>query len=82
MVLQTVLSVLAVWALLTVLAFALLLVRKALESARAHLQHIEMGVRAIDKQTQPMRDTPRAFARSLREAAELIGAVGLRLPRD
>ena len=81
MVLQAVLSVVAVWALLTVLAFALLLVRKSLESARTHLQHVAMGVRAIDKQTQPMRDTPRVFAQSLREAAELIGAAGDRLPR-
>ena len=81
MVLQTVLSVLAVWGFLTVLAFALLLVRKALESAKTHLQHIEMGVRAIDRQTQPMRDTPRAFARSLRDAAEMIGAVAPRLAR-
>jgi uncharacterized protein YoxC len=52
--LLTVLSVLAVWGLLTVLIVALLLIRKTLEGVRRSLEQITMGVRAIEVQTAPL----------------------------
>jgi hypothetical protein len=72
MLLQTLLTILAVWAFLTVLVFSVLLVRKALESARIHLQHIAMGVRAIEKQTEPLRTVPPAFVDALQEVANTV----------
>jgi uncharacterized protein YoxC len=50
----TVLSVLALWAFLTVLVIALLLIRKVLEAVRRSLEQITMGVRAIEVQTAPL----------------------------
>jgi hypothetical protein len=73
MLLQTLLTILAVWAFLTVLVFSVLLVRKALESARIHLQHIAMGVRAIEKQTEPLGPVLRDVNQSLLHVAELLG---------
>lgn len=53
-VLLTMLSVLALWMFLTELIVALLLVFKALESIRALLEHIAMGVRAIERESAPL----------------------------
>lgn len=52
--LLAVLSVLAVWALLGVLAIGLVLVLKTLQSIRGWLERIAMGVRAIETQTTPL----------------------------
>jgi hypothetical protein len=54
--LLTLLSVLALWAFLTTLIVGLLLVVKPLESIRAVLQRIAMGVRAIERETTPIHD--------------------------
>lgn len=52
--LLTVLSVLAVWALLGLLVVGLLLIFKALDSVRRNLEQIAMGVRAIETETAPL----------------------------
>jgi hypothetical protein len=52
--LLTVLSVLSVWSLLALLIIGLLLIRKTLESVRISLERIAMGVRAIEKETEPL----------------------------
>jgi len=71
--LMTMVSVLALWALLTTLGLGLLLVVKPLESIRVHLERIAMGVRAIERETAPIADLggrlPAATA-TLRDALE------------
>lgn len=52
--LLAVLSVLAVWALLGVLAIGLVMVLKTLQSVRGWLERIAMGVRAIESETAPL----------------------------
>lgn len=52
--LLTILSVLAVWALLTALVAGLLLILKTLESIRGTLQKVTAGVRAIEQETAPL----------------------------
>lgn len=47
-------SVLASWSLLGVLAGGLLLILKPLESVRATLRKITMGLRAIEQETAPL----------------------------
>jgi hypothetical protein len=77
--LLAILSVLAVWALLGVLIFGLLLIIKALQSIRGWLEKITMGVRAIEKQTAPLAAHADALAASLGEAADALGAGARRL---
>ncbi len=48
----TILTGLAVWALLLVLAISLLLIMRVLRSIRQHLEKITFGVRAIEKETE------------------------------
>ena len=50
----TIVSVLALWSLLAILIVGLLLIRKTLESVRVTLERIAMGVRAIEKETEPL----------------------------
>lgn len=50
----TVLSGLALWALLIALVLGLSRVLRALEGIRASLDKIAMGVRAIEKETEPL----------------------------
>jgi uncharacterized protein YoxC len=52
--LLTVLSVLAVWAFLTLLVVGLLVILKALDGVRRNMEQIAMGVRAIEHQTAPI----------------------------
>jgi hypothetical protein len=52
--LLTILSVLALWALLGVLILGLLLILRPLQSVRGYLEKITMGVRAIEHQTLPL----------------------------
>jgi hypothetical protein len=64
----TILSVVAMWAFLTVLVVGLLLVFKVLESVRASLRRIAMGVRAIEQQTKPLGAHASALAETLSRA--------------
>ena len=69
-------SVLAVWALLTVLVLGLLLVLKTLESIRGFMEKIAMGVRAIEQQTLPLGAHADTLAASLAQAppSEVVAA--------
>jgi len=64
----TILSVLAVWALLGVLVIGLLLVLKTLEGVRGSLEKIAMGVRAIEQETKPLSAHIDALAATLAAA--------------
>lgn len=55
--LLTILSVLAVWSLLALLVIGLLLIHKSLQSVMLRLEQITMGVRAIERQTEPLGGT-------------------------
>jgi hypothetical protein len=78
--LLTVLSVLALWALLGVLVFGLLFVIKALQGIRTRLEKIAMGVRAIEHQVRPLgRHAETLAARLERTGAAFSGvAAGFR----
>lgn len=77
--LLTILTVLAVWAFLAVLALGLLLIRKPLESIRGYLEKIAMGVRAIEQQTAPLGGAADALAASLADGAATVGSVARRM---
>ena len=94
--LLTILSVLAVWSLLALLVIGLLLIHKSLQSVMLRLEQITMGVRAIERQSQPLRGQWERIPESLTEAsgalesaadalltagAGLDGAAGRLLPR-
>lgn len=70
--LPIVLSVLAAWALLGVLAVGLLLIVKSLQSVRGWFQQITVGVRAVEQQTQNLDARAGALSDCLRGA---IGAL-------
>jgi hypothetical protein len=54
LLLLTIVSVLALWALLGLLVLGLLLITKPLEGARENLRLIAAGVRAIEHQVAPL----------------------------
>jgi uncharacterized protein YoxC len=70
--LLTTLSVLALWALLGVLIFGLLLILKTLESVRRSMQQITMGVRAIEHQTLPLGVHADSLTQTLGESATAL----------
>lgn len=65
--LLVILSVLALWTLLSLLVVGLLLVLKSLEGVRLHLRKISMGVRAIETETAPLQRHARALGPTLVE---------------
>lgn len=67
-----ILSVLAVWAFLGLLVLGLLFVEKALESIRVSLEHVAMGVRAIEKQTAPLGTGSETVGGRMGEAAHAL----------
>jgi hypothetical protein len=82
--LLTILSVLAVWALLGVLTMGLFLIRKALQDVRIYMEKIAMGVRAIEQQTKftskrteeadaAFKETAKAFSGMAEKFAVLKG---------
>jgi hypothetical protein len=77
--LLTILSALALWAFLTVLVVALLLVLKALEGIRGHLQRITMGVRAIEQETSPLGALARDVGPAMGELRDALAALAARL---
>jgi hypothetical protein len=86
LLLLTILSVVALWALLALLIFGLLLILKPLESIRTSLQKITMGVRAIERQTLPLgvhadalRETFAEAGSSVNVSAEHLASVALAL---
>jgi hypothetical protein len=81
LLLLTILSVLAVWSLLGLLIIGLLLIRKTLESVRLTFERIAMGVRAIEKETEPLGPRALNFAEHLTSAAGHIAALPAALTR-
>ena len=77
--LLTVLSVLAVWALLTLLVIGLLLILKPLEAIRGHLQKINAGVRAIEQETTPLEALTGELGPATRELHDALGGLARRL---
>ena len=74
-----ILSALALWAFLTLLVVALLLVLKTLEGVRTHLQRITMGVRAIEQQTAPLGALAGRLPPAMRELHASLDALAGRL---
>jgi hypothetical protein len=54
--LLTILSVLAFWAFLQLLIFGLYFIYKSLQATRVYLEKITFGVRAIERQSRPLRE--------------------------
>ena len=67
--LLTILTALAVWALLGVLIMGLLMIMKVLEGVRNYLRKIATGVRAIEHETRPLGARMGALAASMNEVA-------------
>ncbi len=68
------LSVLAVWIFLLVLVFGLLIIWKALESVRGSMEKIAMGVRAIEKETDPLAAHAGTLADGIQKTNQVVGA--------
>lgn len=77
--LLTVLSVLALWALLSVLIVGLGLIVKLLESVQGHLEKIATGVRAIETQTAPLEKGARELTAGFGDAEAGLRRVARRL---
>ncbi len=71
--LLTILSVLALWALLGVLIIGLLLILRPLQTIRGYLEKITMGVRAIEHQTGPLGERADLLAKSLGQTSATVG---------
>lgn len=78
-ILLAVLSVLAAWAFLTVLVLGLLLIFKGLQGTESSLEKITMGVRAIERQTDPLDSHAETVAKRLEELAAGLEEAGRRL---
>jgi hypothetical protein len=74
LLLLTVFSVLAVWALLGVLYIGLLLILKSLQSVRGWFEKVNMGLWAIEQQTKPLGSRADTVGITLGEAGEAFGA--------
>ena len=77
--LLTILSTLALWALLGVLIMGLLLILRPLQSVRGYLEKITWGVRAIETQTAPLGARTETLAAGLAELNAALVAVDGRL---
>ncbi len=75
----TLLSKLAAWALLAVLGVGLYQILETLKSVRASLEKITMGVRAIEKETAPLAAHASAAGASLGEVAAAVDATARQL---
>ncbi|MBW3577281.1 MAG: hypothetical protein KY462_06000 [Actinobacteria bacterium] len=74
-----ILSVLAAWALLGVLATGLLLIVKALQSIRGWFEKVVVGVRAVEQQLAPLDAYARALSASTTDTAAALDAAARRL---
>lgn len=78
-VLLTILSVLAVWALLGVIAIGLLLTLKSLQSIRGWFEKIVVGIRASEHQMAPLGAHVDALRVATGEATAALAATRARL---
>lgn len=74
-----VLSVLAAWGLLGVLASALLLTMKSLQSIRGWFEKVTSGLRAVEQQTLPLGSRAEELAATLTAATAAMDAAAQRL---
>lgn len=77
--LLTILTVLAVWTLLAVLAMGLFLILKVLQNVRGYLEKIAWGVRAIEHQLAPLRKQAEETDAALRETESAFASATQRL---
>lgn len=75
----TILSVLAGWTLLGVIAGGLLMILNALKSVRRHMENIAMGVRAIETETAPLGPRAVKLIDGLGQGADGLNAVAARV---
>ncbi len=71
---MAILSVLAVWTFLLVLVIGLLIIWKALESVRGSMEKITLGVRAIEKETDPLGAHAGVLAERIVKTNQVVGA--------
>lgn len=72
--LMAILTVLAVWSFLSVVAIGLLLLIKSLQSIRRWLEQIVMGLRAVEHHTASLGPHVNGLTSSLDEAVGAVGA--------
>lgn len=77
--LLTILSVLLTLGFLTALVLALLLILKPLESIRGMLEQVAFGVRAIEKQAEPLGGQAGPAVDALRATGERVDGVARRM---
>jgi hypothetical protein len=70
--LLSILTVVAVWGLLALLVFALVVLRKPLDATRTHLERVAMGVRAIEHQTEPFERWTKALTGGLADTGRAM----------
>jgi hypothetical protein len=75
----TILSVLAAWSLLGVIAGGLLMILNALKSVRRRMENIAMGVRAIETETAPLGPRAEALMAGLDQAGAGLGTIAERV---
>jgi type II secretory pathway component PulJ len=75
----TILSVLAAWSLLGVIAGGLLMILNALKSVRRHMERIAMGVRAIETETAPLGRRVGALTVRRGPGADALSAIAARV---
>ena len=78
-ILLTALSCLALLVLLVALAIALYRVQASLERINVHVGKIHWGVRAIERETEPLRDGLPQLRTTLTGVVEGAGAIAQRL---
>lgn len=79
--LLTILSALALWALLTVLVLGLMVILKPLQSVRGSLERITMGVRAIGHQMRSLEERAERLDRAIGEIPPVAAGVAGALQR-
>ncbi len=73
-VLLAILTVLAAWTFLGVLATGLLVFLKSMQSIRRWLEQIVVGLRAVEHHTASLGPHARVLASSLDDAVDAVGA--------
>ncbi|HZD42377.1 MAG TPA: hypothetical protein VE131_16765 [Terriglobales bacterium] len=77
----TILSGLALLALLVVLGWALSQIAHALQGITCALQSIAMGVRAIDRETEPLKQEIAEVNQTFKALEERLDSAGMSLGR-
>ncbi len=70
--LLAILSAIGLWTLLALLVIGLQIIYTVLESSRGNLERIAMGVRAIERETQPLAPRTETAARLVAEVEDRL----------